>query len=226
MPYDKFIESFVEEEAGRIYEEDIGLWLSLSADEKVKMIEETKEIGTEEDVAYLREAASIAKGVPAEEKDTFIKKYEGWKKGIKDKIAGAKEDIEGFKKNVSHVTGDIKSAYQGAREKAMDATLPAGEKISQGMEYTGKKLGIKALARKGAAGQDAIKAAKITRKLGGDVDTTEKVAGTVGAASQGIRKFASEHGGKTAAGIAAGLGAIGLVKALRRKKEQQASAEA
>lgn len=226
MPYDKFIESFAEEETGRIYEEDIGLWLSLSADEKAKMIQETKELGTEEDITYLQEAVAAAKAVSADDQDSFIKKYEGWKKGIKDKVGDFKGDVEQVKKNVGHVAGDVRSAFKATREKVADAAIPAGEKIGQGTEYVGKKLGIKALERKGAAAQDAMSAAKVTRKLGGSVDTSEKVAGAVGKSSEAVRKFASEHGGKTAAGIAAGLGAIGLVKALRRKKEQQASAEA
>lgn len=200
MSYQNFISS-LDGGTSKIHEEDIGLWLSLSADEKAKMIEETKELGTEDDIKYLLEAAEAAKAVPDDEKMGIIDK---WKKFVK----GSKE------------------GYAKAQEKMIDPAITAKGGIGKASEYVGKKLGIKSLERSGAAGQDSAAAAKIARKLGASSDTAMSVGDKVETGSKAVRKFASEHGGKMAAAAAAGLGALGLVKALRRRKQQQASAEA
>lgn len=198
MSYDKFISSVND---NRIYKEDVGLWLSLSAAEKAKMIQETKELGTEEDVKYLLEAAQVASQVPEEEVNPFVKHYRSFKKGI----------------------DATKKGWDDAREKSVDPLLKVTKGAAKGVEYVGKKLGIKAMSRRGASAQDAVSAGQIARKLGASVDTTEKIGGAVGSGSEAIRKFASEHGGKAAAAAAAGLGALGLVKAIRRKKAEPAA---
>lgn len=77
------------------------------------------------------------------------------------------------------------------------------------------------VARKAKADIDSLKAGRIARKLGAGYGTTTDVENATFKASDTVRKFADEHGGKVAAGVAAGLGALAIAKRFRKKKKEK-----
>jgi hypothetical protein len=91
------------------------------------------------------------------------------------------------------------------------AALKAAAKATKQTAGTAQEAGLKEKLAKGF--KNATEKASETAK---DVSNKIKDAGV--SAGGALKKFAGEHGGKVAAATAAGLGALALVKAMRRKK--------
>lgn len=101
--------------------------------------------------------------------------------------------------------------------KVADATWATGKSTGKGMKSIGD-----ALSKQGSITKDESMAGQLARKLGASGDTSLSVAKVAGKTSKTVRDFADEHGGKVAAATAAGLGALGLAKLLRKKKNTTA----
>ena len=85
---------------------------------------------------------------------------------------------------------------------------------------------LKASMMSDKAKADGTTVTDIGKKLGLSKDTAGSLGDKAETVSKVGREFADEHGGKVAAATAAGIGALGLAKLLRRKKKDAAADEA
>lgn len=120
-------------------------------------------------------------------------------RAIRGSVLKNRDDFADFKQRALDKVKNVPlvGKYAKSMKKSVDAE-EAGIKAGRAANYAG------------AGDEGTIKAIKIGR-LGGQAGAE---------AGETVKKLASEHGGKMAVATAAGLGALGLVKALRRKKSK------
>lgn len=206
-----------------ISDEQILEWLNMSPADKAVVIKEAKENGNSEYVLALNETANYWKDVIAWCTASDELREQALEASKEDKELheyltiineSSKEDVGKALKSWDDASDSMQKRYG----KIADKDIPVVSKIARKAKSNWSDV------------EAGIKAGRVSNYLGASPETSRKVmkAGiktskTVGDAGDAVKKLAGEHGGKMAAAAAAGLGALGLVKALRRKKAKEAS---
>jgi hypothetical protein len=197
-------------------------WLCMTPSQKAEMISEVKNIGNQNNITFIKTVAEDAKQYDFE-------KFLISEAGVKDFVDKLKGKAYDAKLGAQDKYYDTEQEFAKAKLK-----LPISKDIptnQMAKDYFDKReIGVKVAkgARKlGASPDTADKARDVAEKVAKTGIRAKNVAsGAAADTADAVKKFAGEHGGKAAAAAAAGLGALGLVKALRRKKAEKASAEA
>jgi flagellar hook-basal body complex protein FliE len=175
--------------------------------EDAKKYQEVYELSDKEEAIYQKMRASAAeklKGVSRKDFGKVLKQSDDALDRSQE-LAGKLKNVPLLGKAASRTASDLGTAEAGIKAARVTNALGASPETSAKVAFT---------TAKGVKGAKDI-ASDISGGVGKAVDTASEAGET---ASKAIRKFAGEHGGKAAAAAAAGLGALGLVKALRRKK--------
>jgi len=220
MGYQQFIESNKKDPLeGVEIREDVAAWLVASPQEKADWIKEAKEHETSD---YIIEVSKLSKEhsneviialqekVDPEQEAAAKKKVLDSVKGLSRKEFGKKlksadDSIDTYQTIGKKMTGVPFIGKKAAKEVSQLGSVEAGTKVARGMNFVGFKP------------ETSMKAGLGTMK------GLEKGKEAVSDASGAVKKFASEHGGKTAAAVGAGLAALGAAKYLagKRKKKKE-----
>lgn len=240
MAFKDVLESLNTKEV-EIYELTLG-WLSMTDADRVEVIKDAKETGAF-NIQLIKEIAEDAKKYQEvyELSDKEEETYQKLRASASEKLKGVSrkdfakvlkqgddaidrhQEFAGKFKNVPLLgkvarknISDLGSAEAGIKAARATNALGASPETSAKVALSTAKgvHGVKSAASDVAGG--VKKAAEAIKDTGSKVVSGAADAGE--SASNAIKKFAGEHGGKMAAAAAAGLGALGLVKALRRKK--------
>jgi hypothetical protein len=211
-----------------IPDEQILEWLNMSPADRAVVIKEAKEKGETEHILSLNETANLWKDVIAwctasdELREQALEASKEDKELHETLLFLEKETREDALKALKGLDTGI-DTYQDKLKSIESKNIPL---ISKGAAKLRSNAGDAEVATKagrvakflGASDENTLKAMKVA---GTASQKSKEIAGEAGGA---VKKLASEHGGKMAAAAAAGLGALGLVKALRRKKAKEATA--
>lgn len=222
MAFKDFLVSVKKEDNG-VSDDQVLEWIKMTPAQKAEIIKEAKESGNKETILALNETAKLWEDVVAfysasKEVQQDALEYSKDEKPLHEilTLLSEEESREEIGKALKGFDKDI-DKYQDRMGKISDKDIPLISKAARKLRSNAGDAEV------------AVKAGRVANFMGAGKEGTLKAMKTAGTVSQkakevagdtggALKRLASEHGGKVAAATAAGLGALGLVKAMRRKK--------